>query len=268
MKNLFLYANKDAGLESRLQAALDIVRAFEGHLTCLQLRPFDTFLTLDALDGGNALQDLLEDIRTSQEANRANLEEKLRSEGVSWDWLQLDGPPASVLARQSWLADLIVLSLPEPTYDGQRSLAGEVVLNVRASVLTIPLAARSFECTAPAIVAWNGAREAAHALRTGLPMLRQASDVHIVTLTDDDEAEFPSTEASEYLARHGIRSELHAQARGEGEVADALVEAARTLGAGYLVMGAYGHSRAREMVLGGATRDMLFHGGLPLLLAH
>ena len=268
MKNLFLYADKDAGLEARLQAAFDVSRAFEGHLTCLQLTPFDTYVMPDALDGGYALQALLEDLRAAQEANRPILEERLRREGMSWDWLSLDGPPASVLARRSWLADLIVLSLPEPAYDGPRSLAGEVAVHVRAPVLAMPLAARSFECSAPAVVAWNSAREAAHALRAALPMLRQASDVHIVTVTEDDPAGFPATEVSEYLALHGIASELHIRACGEAGVADTLQEAARTLGAGYIVMGAYGHSRAREMVLGGVTRDMLFHGGLPLLLAH
>ena len=267
MKNLFLYADKDAGLEARLQAAFDVSRAFEGHLTCLQLTPFDTYVMPDALDGGYALQALLEDLRAAQEANRPILEERLRREGMSWDWLRVDGPPASVLARRSWLADLIVLSLPEPAYDGPRSLVGEVAVHAGAPVLAMPLAARSFECTAPAVVAWNGAREAAHALRAALPMLRQASDVHIVTVTEDDTAGFPATEVSEYLALHGIGSELHIRA-GEGSVAKALQDAARTLGAGYVVMGAYGHSRAREMVLGGVTRDMLFQGVLPLLLAH
>lgn len=269
MKTLLLYANEDSGLESRLQAALDVARAFDAHIACVQVTPFDAFIMGDPFGGVYALPTVLEAVRKAEDEHRGRLEERLRVEGVSWDWLRYDGTPAQIVADRSRLSDMIVLSLPETGggYDGPLSMVGDVALHVRAPVLAVPQPSRGFECLGPALVAWNGALEAAHALRLTLPMLRRAAAVKIVTVTDD-KTEFPATDACQYLARHGIDSELHEWPSGGRSTSEALLDAARTLGGAYLVMGAYGRSRLRESVLGGTTREMLHNGGLPLLLAH
>lgn len=269
MKTVLLYANEDSGLESRLQAALDVARAFDAHLSCVQVTPFDSFIMGDPFGGVYALPTVLEAVSKAEEGHRARLEGRLRSEGVSWDWFRYDGSPAQVVADRSRLSDLIVLSLPDASgdYDGPLSIVGDVALHARAPVLAVPQASRSLDCMGPAAIAWNGSPEAAHALRLTLPMLARASQVHIVEVTED-KAGFPAIDASQYLARHGIQSELHEWPRSGRSVADALHDAARVLGATYLAMGAYGHSRLRESVLGGTTRDMLDRGALPLLLAH
>jgi nucleotide-binding universal stress UspA family protein len=98
-------------------------------------------------------------------------------------------------------------------------------------------------------------------------MLRKATAIHIVNVDEGTDG-FPPTDASLYLARHGLPSELHEWSCAGRSVADALRDAAATLKASYVVMGAYGHSRAREAVLGGVTRDLLRHSPVPLLLAH
>jgi nucleotide-binding universal stress UspA family protein len=78
----------------------------------------------------------------------------------------------------------------------------------------------------------------------------------------------PATEGAEYLSRHGIDCDMVERAPLDGSVEEALLHAIETRGAGYLVMGAYGHSRLKEMVLGGTTRGMLANTPVPLLLAH
>ena len=98
-------------------------------------------------------------------------------------------------------------------------------------------------------------------------MTRSVSAVHVVTITQGHR-EFPATDASHYLARHGIASELHEKSAEGRSTAAALLAAAAALSAAWLVMGAYGHTRLREAVLGGATRDMLHASDVPLLLAH
>ncbi len=269
MKAVLLYANDDSGLEGRLQAALDLARDYGAHLSCIQVTPFDSFIMGDPFGGVYALPTVIEAVRSAEEAHRARLEQRLQAEGVSWDWSRFDGQPAQLVADRSRLCDLIVLSLPGSgdDYDGPLSMVGDVVLGARAPVLAIPQASRSFACLGPAVFAWNGAREAAHALRLTLPMLARASRVHIVTVTEDL-SEFPATDACQYLSRHGVKSELHEVPLGGGSVAEALLDAAAIFGAAYVAMGAYGHSRLRETVLGGATRDMLRSGATPLLLAH
>lgn len=118
-----------------------------------------------------------------------------------------------------------------------------------------------------ALIAWNGSMESAHAVRLSLGMLAKAAKVFVVTVTEGEDPRFPATEASEYLARHGIASELHTWNREDREVVDVILDAS-TLGADYIVSGAYGHSRFRETVLGGVTRGLLRDSGIPLLMAH
>lgn len=269
MKSILLYANEDSGLESRLQAALDVARAFDGHIHCVQATPYESFLMGDPFGGVYALPTLAGEVSKIDSAHQARIEERLRGEGVSWDWERFDGGPAQIVTARAALADLIVLSLPGSgtDHDISLSIAGSVVTHARAPVLAMPRASRGLDCAAPAAIAWNGAPEAAHALRLTLPMLCRASAVHIVTVTEDMSG-FPAIDASQYLSRHGIASELDEWPRDGRSTAEALLDAARMRGAGYLVMGGYGHSRMAETMLGGTTREMLLQDDMPLLLAH
>lgn len=269
MKTVLLYANEDSGFESRLQAALDVARAFDAHLSCLQVTPFDSFIIGDPFGGVYTLPTIVEAVQEGEDKHRARIEQHLANEGVTWDWVRCDGAPAAVVVDRTRLADLIVLSLPagEHGYDGPLAIVGDVALHTRAPVLAVPQASRSLDVGGTAIVAWNGALEAAHALRLSLPLLRKAAQVRIVTVPGDG-AEFPPTDASEYLARHGISTELH-EWPGDGDsTAGALRDAAAALAGTYVVMGAYGHSRLRETTLGGTTREMLHTSTVPLVLAH
>jgi nucleotide-binding universal stress UspA family protein len=189
---------------------------------------------------------------------------------VAWDWLQIDGPSLQAILDRSRLADLVVLSLAAKGEDDDEpalSLAAGVAIHSRAPVLAVPEGSGGLDALGPAMIAWNGSPEAAHALRFALPMLRRASEVHIVTATEDS-IQFPAVDGCQYLARHGLRSELREWPRDGRPVAEALSDAARDLGARYVVMGAYGHSRLREAVLGGVTREMMRENPVPLLLGH
>jgi nucleotide-binding universal stress UspA family protein len=163
-----------------------------------------------------------------------------------------------------------VVSLPPRNNQGKRGtagMAGDVALHVRAPVLAMPIEARAFDPIGVAAVAWNGSIESAHALRLAMPMLARARGVHLITV-DGRENDFAASQARDYLALHGIAAELHEWPLRESGIATTLIAAAESLDASYLVMGAYGHSRLREAVLGGATRDLLESSPIPLVLAH
>lgn len=267
MKNLLLYANDDSGLEGRLQATFDVARAFESHVSCVQATPFEAFLMGDPFGGIYAIPSIMEKVDEASAANRAKVEARMRAEGMSWDWLHYDGAPAAVVVARSPLADLVVLSLPHGDHpDDPPVIVGDVAVNSGTPVLAVPEGARGLDCAGTAMVAWNGSPESSHAVRAAVPMLRLASQVEIVTVTDQV-PEFPATDAAEYLSRHGIEARLREWPRREWSVSAALLDAASTLGAAYLVMGAYGHSRLRETVFGGATRDLMHSRSIPLFLA-
>lgn len=269
MKTVLLYANEDSGIESRLQAALDLARAFEAHIACIQVTPFDAFIMGDPFGGVYALPTIIEAVRQAEDAHRSRIEQHLQNEGVGWNWCRYDGTPAQLIVDRSRLADVIVLSLPQKgqAYDGPLSIVGDVALHARAPALAVPQACRSVDLLGPAVVAWNGAPESSNALKLCLPLLQRASAVHVVNVCED-KRDFPATDAAEYLARHGVPCELHEWPREDGSVAAALRDAAKVLRAGYVVMGAYGHSRVRESILGGTTREMLDYSDVPLVLAH
>jgi nucleotide-binding universal stress UspA family protein len=269
MKTVLLYASEDNGMEARLQVALDLARAFDAHLECVQVTPFDAIIMGDSFGGVYALPNVVAAVEDAEDEHKARIEERLVAEGASWSWLRYTGQPSQVVVDRARLADLIVLSLPDEDggYTGPQSIAADVALCARAPVLAVGREARRLDCLGPAMIAYNGSPEAAHALRLTLPMLRKASAIHIVIVAED-KAGFPPTGASLYLSRHGLASELHEWPTGEGEVADALRDAAATLGAAYIVMGAYGHSRFKETMFGGVTRNFLRHSAVPLLLAH
>jgi len=268
MKSVLLYANPDTGLESRLQAALEVARAFEGRLTCLQVTPYDSFIMGDPFGGIYALPTVIEQVQRTAEEHRRQIEERLRGEGVAWEWLRLDGAPSQLLVDRARLADLIVLTLPgAETADGAQEIAADVLVHARSPVLAVPRGAAGFDPLGVAAVAWDGSLEASNALRMALPMLRRAAAVHLVTITQGHR-DFPGADAAAYLARHDVEAELHERSPGGGSTAAALLDAAGTLGAAWLVMGAWGHTRLREAMLGGATRDMLHTSTLTLLMAH
>jgi nucleotide-binding universal stress UspA family protein len=268
MKSILLFANDDPGLESRLQAALDLARASGGHLTCAHATPYESFIMGDPFGGVYALPNVVEQLGRAEAEQRRRVEARLGAEGVSWDWVQSDGAPVQVVAELSPLADLVVVSLASAEGEGASvSLAADLAVHILGPVLAVPPQGHGFAVAGPAMVAWNGSAEAAHALRMALPLLRFASGVHIATVTEDD-TRFPATDASRYLSRHGLASELIELAGDEAGAGDALLGCARGLDASCIVMGAYGHSRLREAVLGGVTRHMLRYSSIPLLLAH
>lgn len=269
MKSVLLYANDDSGMPSRLEAGLDVARAFDSHITFLQVTPYNAFIMGDPFGGAYALPEVMAEIRAAETTHRSRIESDLSNEGATWDWLNYDGQPAQVVLDRSRLADLVVLSMQprDGRGDGPLSLTGDVAIHARAPVLAVPHECRKCDVFGPALVAWNGSMEGSHAIRLALPMLQKAKAVHIVTVSDD-ETGFPAVDACKYLARHGVTAELHEWPRDGRRVADAILDAAARLDASYIVMGAYGHSRIREAVLGGVTRDLLADSNLPLLLAH
>ncbi|WP_165356259.1 universal stress protein [Sphingosinicella sp. BN140058] len=266
MTSILLYANDDPGFDTRLAAAMALAGAAGGHVTCVQARPFNTFVVADPFGGVYAPAALMEKIEAADTAHQERSEALLRAGTVAWDWQREDGEPAQALIARSSLADAIVISVPgnDPA---ALALASEVALHARSAVLAVPRTGTRFDPATKMMVAWNGSAESAHALRHALPLLRLAGGVDVVSIAGGA-GRFAAADAAAYLAGHGIAAGL-VERRSEGRrPAEALVETAASLGAGTIVMGAYGHTRMREAVLGGTTRDMLRQAALPLVLAH
>lgn len=269
MKSILLHMYEDSGLESRMQAAFDLARAFDGHITCLHSTPFEDYLRNDPLSAAWLPVEVSEKMLRLREEFQARVEERLRGEGVSWDWCHRHDLPSSSLASFSILSDVVVVSHAGRALlsDEPRPLAAAVALGARAPVLAVPQSLDRLRPEHPVVIAWNGSPEAAAAMRASLPLLGLARNVQVVEV-EKRITPWPSDLAARYLARHGIEAEIVQRERIDGSVSKAIERAAFDIDAGMIVMGAYGRSRLREFLLGGVTRDLLAECGLPLLLAH
>ena len=175
-----------------------------------------------------------------------------------------------------WLCDLGKLhDLTIAGVDGggiisERQLAECLVFRSGRPVLLVPRNhAKSFEASR-VIVAWDYSAPAARALAEALPFLRRATDITIATVGDDKDfmTSLEPGEVIEAMQRRGVRAEHREITRGSGRIGDVLQGFAADSGADLLVMGAFGHSRMRDFILGGATRGILEQLRLPTLLSH
>lgn len=269
MKSILLHVNDDAGQEARLLAAMAIVRQHDARLTCIQVTPISDFVVTDPFGGMYKVKTLFESLAKQAAEARARIEARLADEGVASEWSIHNGDVAGTIVQRSQLSDLILLSQADGARGARShplSLVADVSVHARTPVLAVPITGPAFDPSGVAMIAWNGAPEAAHGVRAALPMLKQAAEVQVVTF-DEGEA-FPRDDLQRYLTAHDVKAvwvEHHLDGRPVGE---ALCLAAAEQKAAYIVMGAYGHSRFREAVLGGVSRHMLAHSTVPLLLAH
>lgn len=268
MKNILLLIHDDSGQEARLQAALDITRAIEGHLDCLDVA------VLPQMTGeyvvGEAEVMLVYDERAREHSNRTRLESRLAHEDVPWSWTDTLDIPAEAIIRAASLADLIVVSIglarDEPEY--LRRLAGVVARKAARPVLAVPPQTGRLDVCGTALIAWDGSSEANEALREAVPLLKFSNNVILLDV-DENEGAFAAHSAATYLSRHGVHAKVElAHRKTGGTIHGTILESAHAVRASYIVMGAFGHSMALEAVFGGVTRSMLDHSNLPLLIAH
>ena len=164
------------------------------------------------------------------------------------------------------LSDLIVMARPGAEEGGLSATFDAALFDSGRPVLLVPTKPVA-DLGSTIAVAWDCSREAARALGAALPVLAAAKKVVILTAREPGRRVEPS-ELAVYLAQHGIEARTWAFTPGPGSLGDALIEEAGKAGADLLVMGAYGHSRLREMVLGGVTRSILAEADMPVLLMH
>jgi nucleotide-binding universal stress UspA family protein len=153
-----------------------------------------------------------------------------------------------------------------------RGLADELALSAGRPVLFVPYAGRFPSLGKRVLVAWDTGREAARAVSDALPLLQRAESVEVTAFDPErgrrGHGQEPGADVGLYLARHGIKVQAARQSGAGFEVGAQILSRAADQGADLIVMGAYGHSRMRELVLGGVTRTILESMTVPVLMSH
>jgi nucleotide-binding universal stress UspA family protein len=267
-----------------LRVALEIARAFHSHLQALCLRPDPVDIaryvadwTAPTITGElvaaveNEADAAAQDAGKSFEAWRARHglpagRAAGGGNGVSVSWDERTGAPGSILRDAARFADLVVMRGlgPSGPVDGDAMLEA-VLFDAGRPVLLAPQSAPA-SLFDGALIAWAGGREEVRAVTAALPLLSRMQRVEVRTIGGDDDSK--TDELIAYLAWHDIAAKAARMQPGERPIAETLLAEARAMGAGLLVMGGYHHSRTREVVFGGTTRQIISHVELPVLIAH
>lgn len=279
-KTLLTVVTDAAKAEATVTAAAKLALAHDAHLDILALGVDRTQVGYSYVGTGAvvlqaALDRAEQDARDIENACKAALAEQ--DSTLRWAMeaaiAQLGGL-TELVAQRARFSDLVVL--PRPYGNGQGAEAEAVIeaamFEGHTPVVVVPDSGLGAAASPKRIVlAWNQSAEAMTAIRRALPLLKQA-DAVVITVIDPPsfgpERSDPGGMLCQMLVRHGVHAEVSVLAKTLPRISDILARQARDVDADLLVMGAYGHSRFREAILGGATRNMLELAEVPVFLAH
>ncbi len=270
--------------EAAAQAAFAVARRFDAHVVGLFVRidPLDTIPIVGEGISPVVIDDLTQAAESEMDrraaAAKTHFEAARSAAGValaesapapagsSARWSEVTGRRDEVIPRKARVSDLVVFGA-QPADSPE--LGGAIENTLVGCGRPVLLAPKGVHTIGERVaIAWNDSAESAHALSSALPFIEAARAVHILA-ADTWRTRFEATEElADYLAWRGIACERQAVAVEDEAVGAALMQAARGAEADLLVMGGYGRSRLRELVLGGVTRHVLTHTELPILFAH
>lgn len=274
MKTLLMHVAGAADFDTRVELAFDLAERLQAHMVGLHtLTP--AAMPAQIVGRGASAALLAERTAASRKLStelEARFREASRRRGLSCEWRAEEGEPAEVLARHSCYADLVVATLPSADTFEDRLVGPPIdrlALIAACPVLFVPAAFAGRQTGRRIVVGWKSSRPCARALREALPLLRLAGEVTLVTVPEPDIEHLHGADIATVLARQGIKVTVRQDFAGDGADAGAtLLAQAAALNADMMVMGAYGQSRLRELVLGGATRRALREAPIPLFMVH
>ncbi len=285
IRKLLLPLTGTAAGEAALATALMAARIFRAHVTCLHVRVDSRDVAPLAGEGlsGAMIEQMMtatdQESGTRSAAVRAMFDGFVAQHGVrlaepafgsevaTASFASIVGREEDLVAQRARLADLTVVPHPEAGDDVSSSDALHAVLfdsgrPVLIAPHDVPATIGTRVC-----VAWNGTAESAAAVQGILPWLQRAEAVRVLTSADYQRRGPKGAELAEYLALHGVRAEVQGFEPVDRNVGAGLLAAARAFRADLLGMGAYSHSRLRQLILGGVTRHVLEAADLPVLMS-
>ena len=259
-----------------LDVAADLAERFGAHLVGVHARP-----PLEApvfLEGSLPMNSLVKAYEQTAQAETAAasaaFDKAIRGRHLSSEWRVAEGPPADELAIQARYADLLVMSQADPqsTVPQPDDLVETVALSTGRPIVVVPHIGVARRPGRTVLLCWNASREAARAASDALPFLRQADKVIVLVIDPKVSANGhgaePGADVATWLARQGVKVTVQRDVATASDVGNVILSRAADHDADLIVMGVYGHSRLRELVLGGASRTVLSTMTVPVLMTH
>jgi nucleotide-binding universal stress UspA family protein len=282
-KDLIVHVDPTQAGLARMRSGVRLAERYQAHLTGLFIRmplllaaelPIVTGIRLE---GGVRHQEFEQAVEREEAAIRdceREFREAVARVSIEGDWSLADGGSPSLIDAEARFADLIIVGqgAGKGAAAVQAGFPAELALACGRPVLVIPACYATDAIAERVLVAWNGTREAARAVHDAMPLLERAQFVALLAVappwgeTDDGMREL--AKLADHLKRHGVTAERYVARAPEHAAGEEILAQAGRASCDLVVMGAYGHSHMREMVLGGATRTLLQDAAVPLFLSH
>jgi nucleotide-binding universal stress UspA family protein len=276
-KTILVHVDRSRHSAARIKIAAEIALAENAHLVGAAMTGISRFIYQDsAIDmSRTVIADQIEALNASANEALSQFESIAKQLGVlSYEKRLVDDEPDGGLVLQARYADLVVVSQTDPDDPGA-SLASDlpeyVMLNSARPVLIVPHAGQFNQIGKNVLVAWDGSMEATRAISNAMPILKRAKNVMLALFNPgaqlDVHGEQPGADIALFLARHHIKIEV-VQKNTSSDIGNALLSTTADLQSDLIVMGGYGHTRFREVILGGVTMTILNSMTIPVLMSH
>lgn len=275
-KTILVHVDHSRHAEARIRIAAQIAIAENAHLIGAAMTGVSRYVYEDGVNlAETVIAGQIRQFYERAEKSLVAFDAIANSLGVlSFERRLVTDEPEGGLALQARYADLVVVSQPDMDEADSTILAGlpeYLMLNSVRPVLVIPYAGKFDRIGARPLIAWDGSMEATRAVANAIPLLKRADTVTVAvfnpTLKYDVHGQEPGADIALYLARHNIKVDV-ARQKTNLDTGNALLSLAADLRSDLIVMGGYGHSRFREVLLGGVTRTVLETMTAPVLMSH
>jgi nucleotide-binding universal stress UspA family protein len=275
-KTVIVHCDGSPKTSHRLAVAVQLAQRHGAHLVGVHVQ--EPFNVPPFTEGAIAMDELFTAYDAAAQADQAaaaaTFRKAAKGAGISTEWRSAKGYADAELAVQARYADIVVVGQTEPDNESltPTDLPETIALSTGRPALVVPHIGAPPKVGKTVMLCWNASRESARAASDALPLLREAEKVIVLAVdprsSNQGHGAEPGADVAGWLARHGVKVTVQRDAAADSDVGDVILSRAADHDVDLIVMGLYGHSRMREMVMGGASRTLLSSMTVPVFVAH
>jgi nucleotide-binding universal stress UspA family protein len=275
-KTILVHCDASRSVGTRVAAAAEVAQRFEARLVGLHAR--EPFEVVSFVDGGMAMGPLMEAYQAGCDAAEKTAvsayEKATKGRNFTSEWRVTEAFSDDALAMNARYADLLIVGQVDPDDPAGSSgdLPEAMAFATGRPVMVVPHIGAPSTVGKTVMLCWNATRESARAAADALPFLRTAEKVLVLIvdpeISADGHGQEPGADVAAWLARHGVKVTVQREVAADAEIGEIILSRAADYDVDLIVMGVYGHSRLREMVLGGVSRTLLSSMTVPVLMSH
>jgi nucleotide-binding universal stress UspA family protein len=277
-KTILVHCDAARAAPARLELAATLAERHQAHLVGLHARP--PFEPVIAETGAFAMDRLFNDheaaLAESESASAKAFATAVKGRAITSEWRSAGGYTDALMMVHARYADLVIVGQSDPDASSglpqPPDLPESVALGTGRAVLVVPYIGVRDSFGRKVMLCWNASREAARAATDAMPLLQAAEVVTVLVVDPKTSAAGhggePGADVATWLSRHGVKVTVQRDVAADADAGNVILSRAMDHGSDLVVMGIYGHSRLRELVLGGASRTMLASMTVPVLIAH